>query len=257
MLIAQLTDFHVPPPGGHACGGIDTVPGLAAVIADLAALRPAPDLVLMTGDLADKGDDGACATIARLLEPLAMPVRMIPGNHDDRDSLRRAFAGRGWVPAGGTHLHHVVEDGPVRVVMLDTVIPGRTEGVMDGERLAWLAARLAEAPDRPTVVAMHHPPFASGMPDIDALGCGGGEALGRLIESHGRVAAVLCGHVHCAVFTRWAGTRAIIAPSTARQFDIDLAGLGRPVWCGEPPAYLLHLWREDTGLVSHVRTVTV
>lgn len=256
MLIAQITDFHITAPGGTACGGIDTTPPLAAVVADLLALPQRPDLVLMTGDLTDKGDAAACAVLDGLLAPLAgLPVRMIPGNHDDRDSLRAAFAARGWVPAAGPYLHHEAELGDLRLLLLDTLIPGRTEGTLDGPRLSWLTERLAEAPGRPTLLAMHHPPFPTGLPDMDRLGCSGAEELARLIVAHGAVAGVVCGHVHRAVFGRWVGTAALVAPSAARQFAPDFAGAGRPVWSAEPPAYLLHRWTADGGLVSHLRTV--
>jgi 3',5'-cyclic AMP phosphodiesterase CpdA len=92
MLIAQLSDLHIKPPGRLAYGRVDTAALLTAALADLTARRPAPDVVLLTGDLVDAGSAAEYAELRRLLAPLDCPVYVIPGNHDDRAGLRAGFA---------------------------------------------------------------------------------------------------------------------------------------------------------------------
>ena len=122
---------------------------------------------------------------------------------------------------------------------------------MCAERLGWLAARLDEAPDRPTVLFMHHPPFATGIRHMDALGLAGAEALATLVARHPQVERVLCGHLHRPIQVRWAGTVASTAPSTAHQVVLDLADDAPATFAMEPPACQLHVWRPGTGLISH------
>lgn len=256
MLIAQITDLHITAPGGRACGGIDTSEPVAAVVAQLNALHPRPDLVLVTGDIVDTGKPEEYAVAADLLDRIEMPVRILPGNHDDRGNLRRAFAPRGWVPADdGPFIQQVIEDLPLRIVMLDSVIPGHTDGELDDARLEWLRRRLAEAPDHPTMVAMHHPPFVSGMPGLDRYRCANGDRLAAIIEAYPNVLALVCGHLHRPVSIRWAGTLAFVAPSAARQIALRM-GTDMPfAWTAEPPALALHLYRGAEGLVSLTRGV--
>ena len=92
-----------------------------------------------------------------------MPVYLIPGNHDEREALADAFSDHDYLPRDREFLHYVLEQYPVRLIGLDTLVPGKGSGLMCEERLTWLAARLEVAPARPTVVFMHHPPFVTGI----------------------------------------------------------------------------------------------
>ncbi len=119
-------------------------------------------------------------------------------------------------------------------------------GTLCGERLQWLAARLAEAPHRPTVLFMHHPPFPVGMP-LDRSMCANQEALGRLLEGHRQVRALFCGHVHRAIQLTWHGVRAGVCPSTAHQFHPELTGRGSTTFTLEPAGFYLHWFPEGGG----------
>src|SRR5512147_468103 len=130
MLIAQISDLHLRADGTPVGGRFDSRAALAACVAHLNLLDPRPDAVLATGDLADRGRPEDYATLRAAFATLAMPVHVIPGNHDAREPLRAAFAGWGRLPAFGEFLHHTVEDGPVRLIGLDTVIPGEDGGRM-------------------------------------------------------------------------------------------------------------------------------
>ena len=123
-------------------------------------------------------------------------------------------------------------------------------------RLAWLERTLAEGAGRPTVLVMHHPPFATGIAHMDAIGLLEGAAeLGALVARHPEIERVLCGHVHRAIEARWHGTIASVAPSTAHQVRLDLSPKGASAFVMEPPGFQLHLWRDGLGIVSHTAAI--
>ncbi len=249
MLIAHISDPHVVAPGALLYGRVDTAAMLARAVADLNSLEPPPEIVVITGDLVDKGEAAEYDHLRRLLAPLPMPVFVIPGNHDAREQLRAAFAGDGYLPRDG-FLQYVIEDRPVRLVALDTLVPGEGGGELCADRLAWLDRMLAAKPRQPTAVLMHHPPFATGIERMDRAGLRGTEAFAAIIGRHSQVERILCGHLHRAIERRFAGTVAGTAPSTAHQIRLDIRS-GAPLrLMFEPPGYQLHLWR-DGGLVSH------
>src|SRR4029077_2952950 len=150
MIVIQLCDPHIVAPGELLYGRVDTAEFLARSVAEINRLDPLPDVAVITGDLADPRHPAEHQHLRALLAPLHMPVLVIPGNHDAREPLRAAFAGNGHLPADG-FLQFVVEDSPLRIVALDTLVPGEVGGELCEERLAWLARALAAAPDRPTV----------------------------------------------------------------------------------------------------------
>ena len=255
MLIAQISDMHVKGPGSTAMAGIDTTTGLNRAVAHLIALRPRPDIVLATGDLVAEGTDEEYGVLRDSMRTLTAPVYLIPGNHDDRDGMRRAFPDHAYLPKDGNFLQYVIDDYPVRLIALDTLVPGENGGWLCAERLAWLEARLAEAPERPTVIFMHHPPFVSGIAELDGIRCEGGEELGVIVARHPQVERVLCGHIHRPIQVRWHGTLASTCPSTAVQMGLDLRPDGPFGWSAEPNACQLHLWRPDVGLISHTSLI--
>jgi 3',5'-cyclic AMP phosphodiesterase CpdA len=251
MLIAQITDTHIRPKGVLAMGRVDTAGYLARAVAHIVALRPAPDVVLVTGDLVDAGMAEEYAHLKEILAALVMPVYLIPGNHDLRDPLRAVFADHRYLPPGG-FLQYAVDDGPVRLIALDTLTPGAPHGELCDRRLDWLAARLAES-DRPTILFMHHPPFECGLKEFDeARLTVGAERLAAIVQRHPNVERILCGHVHRPIQMRWAGTIASVAPSTAHQATLDLAPDAPLMYSMEPPAVTLHQWRPGAGLVTHL-----
>ena len=254
MLIAQITDMHVKEEGLRAFGQVDTGARLAACVARLAEIDPVPDAVVATGDLVDKGTDAEYAHLRHLLSPLSAPIYLIPGNHDDRDAMRRVFSDWGYLPSRG-FLDYTVEHFPVRIVALDTVIPGEPGGRLCPSRIAWLEARLAEAPHRPTVVLMHHPPFETGIVHMDDMRCEGAEELARVIAGNPQVERILCGHVHRPVQVRFAGTIASIGPSTAFQVALDLRPESPACWTAEPAAFQLHQFAEGRVIASHIAYV--
>jgi 3',5'-cyclic AMP phosphodiesterase CpdA len=254
VLIAQISDMHVSAEGRFVYGRVDTAAFLARTVDHILHLDTRPDLVVATGDLVDKAVDEEYRRLRRLLAPLDMPVYLLPRNHDDRDALRREFGRDGYLPASG-FLQYVVDAGDLRLIVLDTLRPRETGGVLDDERLAWLDARLGEAPDRPTVIFLHHPPFRTGVVYMDDRGLDRADALAAVVRGHSQVEGVMAGHLHRAIQRRWANTIAMTAPSTAHQIVLDVRDDTPLLFSMEPPGYLLHLWQPATGLVSHVVNV--
>ncbi|MGQ9366405.1 phosphodiesterase [Azospirillum sp. ST 5-10] len=255
MLIAQLTDPHIKAPGRLAYRRVDTAACLARAVAAVNALDPAPDLVLLTGDLVDFGTDAEYGLLLELLQPLRAPLYAVPGNHDSRTGIARAFPDLARRSGGDAFFQYTVEDWPVRLVGLDTMRPGSGGGELCAGRLAWLDARLAERPDRPTIVFQHHPPFPTGIGHMDRIGLAGAAEEAAVIRRHPQVERVLCGHLHRPIQVRWAGTLASTAPSVAHQVALDLREAAPSAFVLEPPGFQLHLWRDDAGLVSHTAFV--
>jgi 3',5'-cyclic AMP phosphodiesterase CpdA len=252
MLIAQLSDMHLRAEGQLLYDRIDTAAYLERAVAHVLKLDPRPDVVIMTGDLVEAGKPEEYAHLRRLMAPLPMPVYVIPGNHDAREALRGAFADKGYFPASG-FLQYAVEDWPVRLIGLDTLVEGKPHGALCQQRLTWLNARLEEQADKPAMLFMHHPPFDCGIETFDKSRLlEGDEQLADLVRRHGNVERATCGHVHRPIQTRWAGTMASIAPSTAHQATLDLHEHSALTMMMEPPAIALHQWRPSTGLVTHV-----
>jgi Icc protein len=255
MLLAQITDLHIRTPGLLAYGRVDTATCLVRCVERLNALVPRPDAVLVTGDLVDFGTVEEYRHLATLLEPLTIPVYLMVGNHDDRAALREVFT----APylhddrTVGEFVQYAFDLGDMRIIALDSQVPHDSPGTLCDARLAWLEAQLDQARGRPVIVALHHPPFATGIGHMDdmALDPVAASKLEALISSHPNVERVLCGHVHRPVHTRFGGTIASIAPSTAHQVVLDLSADAPSAWVMEPGAYVLHYWQAGTGVVSH------
>lgn len=251
-LIAQLSDLHLTLPGRLLYGGIDTVGTTRAAIARIAALRPAPDLLVLSGDLVDRGSAAEYAFLRELLAPLAMPWLPMPGNHDGRETLRAAFPDQPW--SAPTLCCQRRDVGGRTVLLLDDVVPGEDGGAYGDAQEAWLDA--ACPADAPTLLFLHHPPFEVGVAGLDAIGCRGADRLAAWLGRHPNVVAVCCGHVHRTVFTTFAGRPAVCAPSPAHQIALDFVGGPSDLaWTLEPGGFLLHDWRQGLLPTTHVVSV--
>lgn len=251
MLIAQLSDPHVCAPGTLYQGLVDSNAMFEAAISRLAALDPAPDLVLISGDVTEHATAEEYRHARRLMAAIAPPVLAIPGNHDEREAFRTAFADLGFLPPDGPLHYSSGAHGPVRVLGLDISVPGHHHGDFDDAAAAWLEAALAAEPDRPTIIMLHQPPVTTGIGFIDTYRCFNGERLAAIIARYPSVERVLCGHVHRHMSLRFGDTLLLIAPSTTTAIALRLAPDAEPASFIEPPALLLHHWRPDIGLVTH------
>lgn len=254
MIIAQITDTHLQANGDLLKGKIDSVAALEASVSHVNELTPRPDLVLATGDMVNNPSPEDYAALRRILDGLSMPVYVIPGNHDDRTMMRNAFADKGYLP-DGPFLQYTVEDYPLRLIGLDTTIPEQLGGEICHERRQWLAERLSEQPNRPTLIFMHHPPFPTGITFMDRPPFIEAEDLERVIAGHGHIERVICGHCHRQMQRSWGGTVASVAPSIVFQMVMDLSDGASPRFVLEPAAVPIYLWQENTGLIAHMSLI--
>ncbi len=251
MLLVQLSDLHVLTSGKTLSGIVATDLLLEQCVAAVRALDPQADGVLLSGDLVDSGHPAEYARLREILAPLDLPIYVIPGNHDARETLRAAFHDHAYLPRAGP-LNWQVEVAEVRLIGLDSSIPGEPGGRLDADTLAWLERTLAAAPEHPTVVALHHPPFDSGIRHMDAIGLANPEALAAVIRRHPQVERVLSGHVHRAISTRFAGTVASTCPSSAHQIEFNLRPEHPGGFIMEPPGFQVHRWVAGGSVVSHL-----
>ena len=256
MLVAQLTDAHL----GFAQGNPRELNRLRLddVLGALRAMDPPPDLLLMTGDLADAGDDDL--SYARLREATAdlpFPAYAALGNHDSRAAFSRNFPE---TPLADGYVQYAIEGHALRIIVLDTLEEGRHGGGFCGTRAAWLRARLDEQPERPTLIALHHPPVESALswmsenPDAAWIA-----RLEEAVSGHTNIVGFIAGHLHRPMVSRFAGTMLAVCASTAPQLALDVGTIdpgvpdGRPMIVEEPPAFALHVW-TGRSLVTHFAT---
>ena len=253
MLIAQLTDLHVRPIGRASSRVVETNMLTERAVRAVMARKPLPDVVLLTGDLTDAGLAGEYAVLAGILaRHAAVPVFAIPGNHDQRDMMLAHLPG---ARQEDGFIQYALDDYPARLVLLDTLVPGAPHGTLCAKRLAWLDRTLSAVPDKPTLIAMHHPPFLCGIAHMDRMALDVREAFTALIARHKQVERIICGHDHRAVTARVAHAIASMAPSVAHQVELDLRPDAPSAFVLEPPAYQLHQWSPEHGFVTHTAYV--
>ena len=252
VLIAQISDLHLVPQGSLCSGIVDTNACGERAVASVNRLRSRPDAVVVTGDIIDTNRESDYAVAREILERLEMPFYLLSGNHDDSAGMKRAFADHAFAASGSPdRLTYAADISPVRLVVLDSSVPGASHGAVSPEQLAFLDRELAAAADRPALVALHHPPMATGHPKMDSIGLREPSAFAEVIARHRNVARVICGHCHRAITAAFAGTIVSLAPSTAHQIEYTLDGDDTLAFNLEPPAFLLHRWSEAEGMTTH------
>lgn len=252
MLIAQITDTHLTPRGCLLGGRLDAAARLARIVDRILALDTRPDAVLLSGDLADAGHPEAYAILRETIARLDVPAYAVPGNHDDREALREAFADAPWMPqAPGSRLCYTVDVGALRVIALDSLDPGRNDGYLGDAQRSWLAEALAAARDRRVLLMVHHPPVNSGVAVMDAMRLRDAEDFGRLVAARPNIERIVCGHLHRSMHVRWRGTCVAVCSAAVEQIHLGLrpdAPLGT---IAEPAGFSLHYDDPADGLVTH------
>jgi Icc protein len=253
VLIAQISDLHIKAPGALAYGRVDTAAALVRCVAALNEFRPRPDLVVISGDLADTPTVEEYQHLQRLLAPLELPFAAIPGNHDARTLMRAAFPGQPHAAESGA-LNQVRSVAGLDAILLDSSVPGKPHGELEAATLQWLDATLASPPQRPALLFLHHPPFQTGIRHMDRQNLFNAGELASVVRKHPRVRLVAAGHVHRATMTTFADVAATICPAPNHAVDLDLGELRAPSFKVEPPAFHLHVWFPGDGfgqVVTH------
>ena len=214
--LIQLTDTHILPPGEVLYGSVDTALHLKETVEEINRMRPLPDVVLISGDLVDGGDEISYQHFKKLIEPLKVPAYVIPGNHDDLDMMLSAFADTPYFPATDPTFQYVIEDLPFRILALNSHSDGTELPEFNEQRLTWLRQQLEQS-DKPVLIAIHHPPMTTGIELIDMGGDEWFQGLKSLLTGFDQVRLIICGHCHTDLSGRIGRVPVYMAAATSHQ----------------------------------------
>lgn len=258
MLIAQMTDIHIgfdPDAKPEELNRIRFRATLDRVISGPST----PDMLVLSGDLTDRGDRDSFEKTAALLEKCSCPVLPMVGNHDTREALLHAFPD---TPTSDGFIQYAVEQDGLRIILLDTLEIGRHGGAFCEVRRDWLQRELTARPDTPTLIFMHHPPVVAGIGWMDP---GEGEQwmlnFADAIAGHHQILAIHCGHLHRPIHTSFQGVPLSVTPSVAPLVALDLRTIDpdtvdeRNLITTEAPSYAIHRW-DGRNLVTHYEEVS-
>ncbi|WP_284237158.1 metallophosphoesterase family protein [Paenibacillus glycanilyticus] len=196
IMFAHLTDTHVNVPGKTPLFSIDGGAKLRAAFADIGKLSDKPAFVVISGDLTQDGDVEDYKFLRQLIEEeqakLGVPVYVALGNHDSRPFFREGYLNE--EPSEESYHYSFTHQG-LRVVMLNTQIPGKHDGRLDEEQLAWLRNELEIPAPAGTVVVLHHPVVSTPSDLMDSHLLENPEDLGQVIAGTD-VIGLLSGHIH-------------------------------------------------------------
>ncbi len=162
--------------------------------------------------------------------------------------MRRMFPD---LPGGDGFIQYTVEIFPVRLIMLDTVMPGETHGYLCDARLNWLRQTLRAQPSRETMIAMHHPPLLTGVAQFDDIMLRNSDAFTQIIAANRQVSRIICGHHHRMISGNIAQAICSVAPSIAYQFELPANDMVEVGFMREPAMFLRHDWSPECGFITH------
>ncbi len=251
LAIAHISDLHI---GGRP----ESVARADRVIAHVAAMSPPPDVLLVTGDVADHGAEHEYAQAHRLLSAWSGPVLVGTGNHDVREPFVRVLLGGGAGSMRDGPVDQALAVGAHRFLMLDSLVPAVDgqridHGVLAPETLTWLDRELA-ASDSPTFVGFHHPPTTVGIGRADEMQLRNPADLEPVLRRHPHVVAVLVGHNHTMCATTFAGRPMLVGGGVVSGVTLDHEDLDH-IWLDAPPSLAVHLLHDDGRLTTFWRAL--
>lgn len=230
----QITDFHLVPPG-EKLFGLTPSERVSRCMEDIARWHADADFCVISGDLTNAGDASAYAWLAKKLAAFPLRTFIIPGNHDERCALMRAFPHIGRDAKGFIQYTHETQDGVF--LFLDTLKGPVSEGEYCVERRAWLKGQLERLRDRPVWIFMHHPPFDVGIPYMDRIKLEEPEAFAEILSGHGDIRHIFFGHIHRAAYINWRGIPCTSLPGTSHQIPLNRESIGGAPYSVEPAMY--------------------
>ncbi|ATS18757.1 3',5'-cyclic-AMP phosphodiesterase [Synechococcus sp. PCC 6717] len=246
--LIQLSDLHLFSNSSGTLLGLRTADSLAAILDTLQHQFPPPDALLLTGDLAQEPCTQTYTNLANALKTFPCPVYWLPGNHDDPAAMIPALA---QPPLRGDRLMSL---GAWQGILLNSQVEGQVHGALSETTLHWLDDQLSNCSDRPTFIALHHPPFRTGAPWLDSSRLQNPEALFGILDRHPQVKLVLFGHIHQSFMAERQGVTYLGCPSTCIQFLPRAAKFTlEPIGPG-----FRQLWLEADGTVrTQIQRVTI
>ncbi|WP_407360708.1 phosphodiesterase [Microbacterium sp. LBN7] len=221
-VLIHVSDPHFLAEGARLGGRYDVEANFARTLAAIRAVHPNPAAIVVTGDLADLGEPDAYRRLRAAVEPVAAelgaPVIWVAGNHDERPALRRDLLDLAPTEEPVTGVWDL--DG-LRVVALDTSVPGWHHGDLDAAQRNWLREVLAVPAPHGTLLAMHHPPLPSHLPLFDILELRHQDELADIIRGSD-VRGILAGHLHYSSHGMFAGVPVSVASATCYTMNVAL-----------------------------------
>ena len=250
MIIAHISDTHIDFDSANLDARLRE---FEDVIADINALDPAPDLIIHTGDIVHNGRPDEYKKAVAILQQANAPVYALVGNKDDRANMREAFSGFGFIRPDTEFVDYCVEDFPVRLIMLDTLLAGSNMGGFCDNRMQNLETMIAEDTTKPIAIFMHHPPCEISVgpspthfEDLEVI-----SNLTDALKKPGRITSIFSGHVHRST-TGWVEN---IPVTVMTAINTALRWGDYPDHLKSRPTYYVHRYDENSGFVTETRIV--
>ena len=265
--ILHFSDTHIQEPGRSLKTGVVGAAALVSAIEKAHRVQPSFDGVLISGDLVDSGGEAQYQELLSVLEhsSIEAPVFLCLGNHDARTPFRKVFSN--WLQGSGLsdlHSHFLQytaalfqDNGQtVRMVVMDTLEPGRDEGHLCPERIGWLNEVIKRYPADRLLLVMHHLPFLTGSALFDSMVLQQRNALSDCLRRHSNIERVVCGHFHRACVADLLGIPVVVCPSTAHAYPLQYQGGAKePLVIDEPAGFAIHRFIHESesagGWTSH------
>jgi 3',5'-cyclic AMP phosphodiesterase CpdA len=249
--IIQISDPHIVPHGQLAYGQVDTAAALADCVDTINRMLPdigPVDMVVVAGDLTDFGTEEEYNRFRELMEPLELPYRAVPGNHDNVAVMRACFADQPWMVSNGP-INWALEFDDLALIGLDSSVPGQAHGNLSEETLSFLSGTLDVQDGKPTIVMLHHPPVVTGIDKMDIQNLRDSAKLRAILSGYSGELRLTCGHVHRNIVAPFGTVMCHIGPGVSHAVTIDLREGAPNCLTKEPGGFLLHEIRA--GIISH------
>lgn len=250
-VLFHFSDTHLIAADAELYGDVDAVQRLRELLGQAEDSSIDPTAIVFTGDLTDKGEPGAYRKLRELVEPWAArigaPVIWVAGNHDDRSALREELLGENGSGAPLDSVHMI--DG-LRIVSLDTTVPGHHWGEITDAQLDWLREVLAEPAPFGTVLGMHHPPIPCVQDLAVTVELRDQRRLADVLDGSD-VRAILAGHLHFSTSASFAGIPVSVASATCYSQDLAVRNGGQRGRDGAQSFNYVHIY-PDTVVHSVV-----
>lgn len=219
-VIAHISDTHLLGEGRSLYGKVPVEERLVAALQRLEASPERPDALVFTGDLTDLGEPDAYRRLRAAVEPVAQRMGAelvwVMGNHDERAPYASLLFDEPETDAPQDRVHDI---RGLRVISLDTTVPGYHHGELTAAQLDWLAGVLAEPAPHGSVLAVHHPPVPTPLEVMAVLELHDQPALAEVLQGSD-VRVILGGHLHYSTHSTFAGIPVSVAAATCYTLDL-------------------------------------
>lgn len=244
LTAVHISDLHLFADASGELLGCVTEDSFRAVLA--AAVEIHPDVVFVTGDVAQDGSPEAYARAAAACEAFAAPVYWMPGNHDHREAMETALN------VAGPGISAFFEQAGWRFMQFDSQVEGQVYGSIDGTSIERARSDLRRDPDTATCLLLHHHPMPVGSEWLNPLGLRKGDSFLRLVDEYPCIKAVLFGHIHQAFEAERGSARLFGVPSSSIQFVPRAPSFAID---NRDPGYRVLTFRDDGRIQTRIERV--